>query len=175
MNMLDLINRKPYILLLSVVLFSIGCKRDVEETQVYDNIIYQIDTAIIYSSSAEKTKQKSQTQYISIMYSDLFSVNISGNDLAELSELSLAVGDKTMANELTLSHYLNASGLDKPSDSEMRADIETFIEYTYIRFYQRLPTPYEKLFLKDLIEKDVQLSVTDVYTSFILSNEYYYY
>ena len=157
------------------MLLFLSCKKEIEEKTVYDNVIYGIDTTRLYSSSAEKTKQKTQTQYISIMYSDLFNSNISSTDLSELSELSLAMGDKTMANELTLSHYLNDSGVDRPSDAEMRADVELFVEETFLRFYQRNPSPYERLYLTDIIEKDPQMTVLEIYTSFVLSNEYYYY
>ena len=168
------LNRMLFLLTMGAVLL-FSCKKEVVETQVYDNVIYEIDTQRLYSSSAEKIKQKTQTQYISIMYSDLFSQNVSSNELSELSELSLAIGDKTMANELTLSHYLNSSNVQKPSDAEMRGDLDVFIEITYLRFYQRRPTPYELLFLKGVINDDPQLTVVDIYTAFILSNEYYYY
>ena len=168
------LNRTAYLLLPAIFLF-FSCKKEVEEKQVYDNIIYQVDTTRLYLSSAEKTKQKSQTQYISIMYSDLFSKNISSTELNGLDELSLAMGDKTMANEMTLSHYLTSTALDKPTDAQMRADVEYFVEMTYLRFYQRNPTPYERLYLRDIIDKDLQMTVLDVYTAFILSNEYYYY
>lgn len=152
-----------------------SCKKDVEEKVVLDNIIYKLDTARLYASSAEKIKQKSPAQYISIMYSDLFSYNISSTDLSELSELNLALGDKTMANELTLSHYLKSNDVDKPSDAQMRADVESFVENTYRRFYQRNPLPYEKLYMTDVINKDPQITVSDVYTAFVLSDEYYHY
>ena len=175
MNMRALIKKICISAIPILLLFSSACKKEIEEKQVYDNIIYQVDTSRLYSSSAEKTKQKSQTQYISIMYSDLFSTNISGNVLSELSELSLAMGDKTMANELTLSHYLNSTALDKPSDTEMRSDVESFVELTYLRFYQRNPSPYEKIYLIGVIDNDPILTVLDIYTAFILSNEYYYY
>jgi len=171
----DLINKYYPISFLLLLLISFGCKKEIEEKVVYDNIIYQVDTTRLYSSSAEKTKQKSQTQYISILYSDLFNTNISGVELSDLSELSLAMGDKSMANELTLSHYLNSTALDKVSDAEMRADVKAFVETTYLRFYQRNPSPYERLYLTDVIDKDPLLTVVDIYTSFILSNEYYYY
>ena len=58
------------------------------------------------------------------MYSDLFNRSISSNELFELSELTLGIGDKTMGNELTLSHYLKASDIEKPTDGEMRNDVE---------------------------------------------------
>ena len=152
-----------------------ACKKEYTEKQVYDNVIYEMDTVRLYNSAAEKSRQKSQTQYISILYSDLYNKSIPTNELSELSELGLATGDKTMVNELTLGHYLNGAGVDKPTDAEMRADIGTFITWAYLKFYSRYPTEYEKRYLTDIIEKDVDMTVDDVYTSFILSNEYYYY
>lgn len=171
---MPVLNKYFYFSFITLLTF-ISCKKELEVTEVYDNVIYQVDSTKLYASSAEKVKQKTQAQYISIMYSDLFSFNISGNELSELSELSLAIGDKTMANELSLSHFLNSPLLDEPSDAEMRADLDNFVELTYLRFYQRNPTPYEKLYLTDVIEKENQISVLDVYTAFILSDEYYYY
>ena len=171
----DLNNLKIIWLLSVSFIFLNACKQDIEEKQVLDNIIYEVDTQRVYSSSAEKSKQKSQTQYISIMYSDLYNKNISGSDLSELSELSLAMGDKTMTNELSLSNFLKGSGVDIPSNSEMRADVGKFVEMTYLRLFQRNPTPYEKIYLVDVIENDPSIQVVDVYTAFILSDEYYYY
>jgi len=152
-----------------------SCKKETVETQVYDNVIYEVDSTKLYTSSAEKNKQKTPTQYISILYSDLYNKTISNNELSELGELSLAVGDKTMVNELTLSHYLKTPFVDKPTDAEMRADIKTFVTFVYVKFYLRYPTEYEKRYLSDIIEKDVQIKVDDIYSAFILSNEYYYY
>lgn len=161
-----------------VIVFALlltSCKKERVETQVYDNVIYEVDSTRLYNSAAEKTKQKTPTQYISILYSDLYNKTISNNELSELNELSLAVGDKTMVNELTLSHYLKATWVDKPSDPEMRADIESFVTFVYVKFYLRYPTEYEKRYLADIIGKDPMLTVDEIYTAFVLSNEYYYY
>ena len=167
------LNRFIYIIFGILICFS--CKKDITNKQVIDNVTYGLDTSILYQSSAQKVKQKTTTQYVSILYSDLFSRSISSKELSELSELSLGIGDKTMGNELTLSHYLKATDLSKPSDGEMRLDVEKFVVDTYRKFFQRFPTPYEKIFLTDLINKDPSIIVVDVYTSFVLSNEYYYY
>lgn len=167
--------RPIYSVAVVFILLILSCKKETVETQVYDNVIYKVDSTRLYNSSAEKTKQKTPTQYISILYSDLFSKTISNNELSELNELSLAVGDKTMVNELTLSHYLKAQLADKPSNPEMRADVQTFVTFVYVKFYLRYPTEYEKRYLSDIIEKDVLITVDDIYSAFILSNEYYYY
>lgn len=153
----------------------VSCKKVTEERVVYEYPIYGINDQVVYSSSAEKVRQKTPVQYISILYGDLFGERIPNNELNNLTLLSSAIGDKTMANELILSHYLNDPALDLPSNTEMQGDIEGFVEQTYIRFYKRNPTPYEKLYLTDLIADDAEITVELVYTSFILSNEYYFY
>jgi len=162
-------------IVLVFVIFAFGCNKITKEDVIYDNIIYEMDDVTLYTSSAEKTKQKTQAQYISIMYADLFNRSITNQELNELEELSIAMGDKTKANELILSHYFQQSDVSMPTDSEMRTDINQFIEETYIKFYQRLPTAYENHRLKAIIVKDIALSPEAIYTSFILSNEYYFY
>ena len=136
---------KGWTLLMSFILvFAVACKKTKIEETVYDNNVFQIDTVKLYSSNSEKNKQKSGLQYISILYADLFAKGISNQELAELSELNVAMGDKTMANELLLSHYLNNTAVKLPTMTEMRADVDKFVEETYLRFYLRIPTAYEK-------------------------------
>ncbi len=166
------VSRLTYLL---IVLIFFSCKEKKVEETVYDNVIYELDTLRLYNTGAEKTKQKSTEQYVSIMYTDLFSSGISSNELSELNELSLAIGDKTMVNELLLAHYLNSSSVNLPSNTQMRADIEFFVEQTYLKFYQRYPSKYESLYMVKLIEDDAELTPKDIYTAFVLSNEYYFY
>ncbi len=71
-----------------------ACKRDVFEKRVYDNVIYEVNPVTLYLNNAEKTKQKTALQYISILYSNLFNQNISAQKLNELSEVFLSIGDK---------------------------------------------------------------------------------
>ena len=152
-----------------------SCKKTIKEEVVYDNVIYELNDQVVYSTSAEKNRQKSPTQFISVLYSDLFNASISSNELAEIAELTLAVGDKGVVTELLLTHYLNDPGVQIPSDAQMRADLTVFVEETYVRFYQRYPSPYEAHYLQDLIENDLNLQPEDVYSAFALANEYYFY
>ena len=162
------------LLVISLILTS-ACKKVIEEEVTYDQAVYGINTQVVYSSSAEKTRQKTAVQYISIMYGDLFGARIPNNELNNLALLSTANGDKGMANELILSHYLNDPDVELPTNADMSANPESFVEQTYIRFYKRNPTPYEKIYFINLIENDPALSVEVLYTAFILSNEYYFY
>lgn len=157
------------------MVFSFSCKKKIEEQIVYDNVIYGVDDVEVYSSNAQKTSQKSAELLVSIMYADIFNQGINTNTLLEISEIYLALGDKTMFNELIFSHFFKDPSAVVPTDVQMRADIETFIEESYIRFFQRNPSEYEKHYLKDLITNDNDITVENVYTSFVLSNEYYFY
>jgi hypothetical protein len=165
---------KFLLLIVAVVLFA-SCKKTIEERVIYDNVIYEMNNVVVYSSSSEKVKQKTPVQYISILYADLFNARIPNNELNNLTLISTAIGDKTMANELILSHYLNSPNLQLPGNEEMLSNIPAFVDEVYVRFYQRNPTPYEKLYLTNLIEEDESLTVQLIYTSFVLSNEYYFY
>lgn len=164
------------LVLFAALLFGMtACKKTKIEETVYDNVLYRVDTVPLYFSNSEKVKQKSTIQYISILYADLFGTGISNTELADLSELNLAIGDKSMANELLLSHYLNDPDVKVPTNAAMRGDIEKFVEDTYLRFYLRNPTPYEKHYMMQLIKEDQGLSPAQIFTAFALSNEYYFY
>jgi hypothetical protein len=157
-----------------LLLFS-SCKKEVEQTIVYSNVIYELDDVKIYSSNAEKTKQKSPELLLSIMYSDIFNQGIPTNKLLEIAELSASNGDKTMFTEMIFSQFLTEPTASVPTDSQMRANLDVFIEDNYIRFFQRKPTAYEKIYLESLISGNSAITVENVFTSFALSNEYYFY
>lgn len=154
---------------------ALGCKKKIDEQIVYDNVIYDVDNVDVYSSNAQKTKQKSAELLISIMYADLFNQGITTNTLLELSEIYLALGDKTMFNELAFSHFFKDPSAVVPTDLQMRADVDQFVEDTYLKFFQRYPSEYEKRYLVNLINNDANITVENVYTSIVLSNEYYFY
>ena len=155
----------------------LSCKKEITTIRevVPDNYIYGINGDTLYQSNVEKTKQKSSEQYLSILYANLFQSTIPPSDLAQLSELRLASGDKQLIDELVLNNYINGGGAIIPSDAEMRADIGQFIENTYIRFFLRLPSPYEVYELREMIESDLELTPELIYQGFALANEYQFY
>ena len=62
-----------------------------------------------------------------------------------------------------------------PDDSEMRDDVEAFVEECYLRFYLRKPSAYELYAMTEMIDGDADMTVVDVYRAFLLSNEYMFY
>ncbi|MEI7803021.1 MAG: hypothetical protein WCI97_10275 [Bacteroidota bacterium] len=156
-------------------LFFSSCKKEVLKQNVYDNVYYEVTPVTLYTNNAEKNKQKSSIQYISILYSDLFHQTIPGSDLNNLGEVILSMGDKGLANQMILERLLTLPGISIPSQTQMNADLNSFITSAYQRFYLRNPTEYEKYYLKNLIQNDASVTPEIVYAAFALSNEYMFY
>ena len=152
-----------------------GCKKTITLNPVYDQVIYNVGRVPIYTAASQKNKQKTNTQFISILYADLFQQSISGKKLNDMAILATAVGDKGMLNELLVSNFMNDPAVILPTSAAMNADVDKFIDDTYVRFYLRKPTTYEKAFLKNMISTDASLTPELIYTSFALSDEYQYY
>lgn len=173
-----MLGSKSFKLAALALLLAIGftsCKKTIIQEPIFDNIIYNVDTVYVYSSNVEKTKQKTSAQYLSILYADVFQQTIPTNTLADLDELALAIGDKNLANDLVVNVFTNAFGAIIPTDGDMRADVEAFVEDTYRRFYLRKPTEYERFYMVDLINSDPDLSPMLIYSAFAQSNEYLFY
>lgn len=162
-------------LALAAFIMSWGCKKEITQQTIYDNVIYEVNPVTVYASSAEKTKQKSPEQFISILYSNLTNKTIPGDDLNNLSELSLSFGDKELMNQVMLENFLGNPGIDIPTNDEMRSNPDAFVNETYLKFFLRIPTAYENYFLKDLISKDEGITPEMVYAAFAQSNEYLFY
>ena len=164
------------LIFIAVFLFS-SCKKETQviNQPVVDNYIYGVNIENIYQSNVEKNKQKTSEQYISILYANLFQTSVPQNDLVELAEVRLAIGDKQSADELILNSFVNDANVTIPTDSEMRADIDKFIEETYLRFFLRKPNAYETFELKKEIEEDLDLTPELIYQAFAISNEYKFY
>lgn len=162
--------------LLSLTFF-VSCKKEIVEDVVYDNIIYQVDTVPVYQSNAEKDRLKTPLQYVSSLYSNLYYSSIPSNLLDNLVVYRLSIGDKTLINEMILNAFLEDPVVvaNIPNNADMREDVDAFIEECYLRFYLRKPTEYEKYGLANIIEGDEEITVIDVYRSFLLSNEYMFY
>src|SRR6185436_5460130 len=108
-------------LLLSIILCS--CKKEVLQKVIYDNTIYAVSPGNLYLSNADKTKQKSSDQFVSILYSNLTNQTIPADDLNHISEVTYSLGDKGLVNTMLLENFLNAPQIELPSLQEMRSDI----------------------------------------------------
>ncbi len=158
-----------------VLLLCIGCKKEITKTTIYDDTVFLLNDKVVYQTASEKTKQKSSTQFISILYADLFATSISAEELYDLGQMTLSCGDKQLMNNMIVDNYINDMGASIPSDASMRGDIELFVTQTYVRFFLRNPTAYELYFLKNVIMNDASMTPNLVYQAFASSNEYLFY
>jgi hypothetical protein len=155
----------PIISAILVLSFS-SCEKDVE---------YEVNEETILPPNANKTKLKSDQQYIAILYANLFQTALSSDNLFEASECIQSIGDKTLAHEVLISNYMNKPDVILPTNEEMRADVDAFITETYNRFLVRNPTEAERQYFKNYINTHPNVRPELVYFSFALSNEYQYY
>ena len=124
---------------------------------------------------SKRNKLKSISQYISIVYANLFQQALSSNELVEITRCIESIGDKEVAHEIILSNFMNSQDVILPSDSLMRADLDVFLEDTYKRFYVRDITEAEREFFLNFLNSNPNVSAEMVYMSFALSNEYQFY
>lgn len=140
-----------------------------------DDIVYDINQLQSSSYNANKNKLKSVSQYISIVYANLFQKALSSNELVEITRCIESIGDKQVAHEIVLSNFMNEPDVIIPSDSLMRADLDLFLEETYMRFFVRDITEAEREFFLNYLNANPNVSSEMVYMSFALSNEYQFY
>ncbi len=159
------ISRLVIIVAALVVFFS--CKKE--------QYVYEVEEVPIVLSGPDKSKEKTVQQYLNILYANLYQTALSPAELVRLTDLVTSIGDKQVAYEAIVSKMMADPEIKIPSDSLMRVDSEAFIRETYKRFYVRKPTQAELTYFINLIESEPDLSAEQVYFSFALSNEYYYY
>lgn len=138
-------------------------------------VVYDVNPVGVEGVNYGKDKKKSVEQYISILYANLFQRALSANQLVEIRDLIESIGDQQVAFEIVLSNFMNRSDVEIPTNTEMRADVDGFINDTYRRFLIRLPTEAEKTWFRNYIQTHTFLTPQIIYMSFALSNEYQYY
>jgi hypothetical protein len=156
----------PVLFLLAALLGA--CKK---EKQVSFGVVKDA----VYEDKARKNKSKSDAEYISILYTNLYQVPISPTQLYKTQNILYSIGDRNVASELVLSNYFNTGGLKIPSNTSMRSNIDSFVQNSYKRFFLRYPSEGERTFFRNYITMNPNVTVEMVYTAFSVSDEYQYY
>lgn len=125
--------------------------------------------------SGEKGHLKSDLQFISIAYSDLFGKQISTAELNALISGYKAVGDKPLIIDLIVRNLLVKPGIVTINQATMQADPEAFIKGAFERFFIREPTEMETWFFTNLINENQQFLPEDIYYALMRAEEYRYY
>lgn len=161
------------IIIAFLILFSFSsCKKEKLEDKVF-----QVNKVNLYASASSKLKEKTESQWIAVLYTNLFQQALSAGDIYRAGQCITSIGDKELAREVIISNFMNSTSPLPviPTNGDMRADIDKFVKDTYERFLIRRPTEGEKQYFRNEIENDPLRSAEIVYFSFALSNEYLYY
>lgn len=156
-------------LLCCVLLFAgiiSGCKKD---------YVYELNDVTVTQPGGSKENVKTTTEFISIVYSDLFNANVPTDTLLYVKASYDAFGDKKLIEDRIVRHFLNSPHAQIPADATMRANIPLFVDETIQKFFNRKPDAFEKYFISDIIEKSTDITPMMVYYACMTSNEYRYY
>jgi hypothetical protein len=145
-----------------------SCEKDIVGT-------FDVNEVDVLDNDQLNTRNKSDKQYTSILYTTLYKQAISVAQLTQTERVIQSFGDKNLIHEIIISNYMNSGGVVLPSDSFMRADPDSFFTETYKRFYVRFPSEIEKSFFRNYIEANPNVTVELVYTAFAASDEYQFY
>ena len=146
-----------------------SCKKEVQT-------VYQVQNQVLYQNSSQKTNLKTTNQFISIAYNDLYNASISTVQLNNLNLCLEAFGDQATMEDIIVKNLLNNGGVSMPDSATMMADLPTFINQTYIRFYNRQPTAQEVWKMQSLIlQPGSNINPKMIYYAMLTSTEYRYY
>jgi len=137
--------------------------------------VYGIDDIDISPVNSEKNKPKTDQQYISILYTNLFQKAIGPNQMLDALKAIESIGDKQIAFDMLVSKYMNDPDVILPSPESMREEPEQFVRDTYTRFLVRQPTEAELQWMINYINSRPALTPELVYYSFATCNESYHY
>lgn len=137
--------------------------------------VYGIEDVNIKPVNSEKDKPKTHTQYISILYANMFQKAIGPNQMLQALNAIESIGDKQVAYDMLVSKYMNDPDVKIPSEESMRNNPEQFVRDTYTRFLVRQPTEAELQWMINYIESRPSLTPELVYFSFATSNEHAHY
>lgn len=137
--------------------------------------MYEVNEVSVTQSGIDKNTPKSDLEFISLAYSDLFGKTIPENALQSMVLAYNAMGDKALIADLIIRNMLNSPEADVPSSQAMRADVDGFIVATFKKFYVREPGEYELWYFRSLIEGDSQITPEIIYYAILTSDEYRFY
>jgi len=81
-----------------------------------ETLRYGLQDQVVYEDKTQKTKRKSESEYISILYTNLYQQPITPNQLYKTQQVVQSIGDRTLAWEMLLSNYFNKPGIQMPDE-----------------------------------------------------------
>lgn len=160
---------KQILYILLIALTFTACKRD-------PSYIFEVDDVAVTQSAGEKNRLKTDIEFVSIAYADIFGASIPQNDLEEIVTTYKSFGDKSLVIEMIIRKFVDDGGSNIQSINRSSTEnIELFVSETYKKLYNREPDAYEKWYLSDLISNENDIDAEIVYYALMTANEYRYY
>ncbi len=134
--------------------------------------VYNLPDVTLHEFTLHKRHVKTDAQFISIAYTDLFGRSIPQGEMDNIKNLFLSQGDQSLNYSGYISYLLKEAGAYLPDESVMQADIESFVETLYLGLLNRKPGKYEVHNLSEAIKKNTGITVRDIYFAVMTSEEY---
>ena len=146
-----------------------ACKQD-------PSSIFEVEDVTVSLNEGEKNRLKTDIEFVSIAYTDIFSTNISQNNLEEIITTYKSLGDKSLVIEMIVRKFIYDGGSNIQNiDRSSSTSIDSFVTDVYKKLYNRTPDAYELWYLTDVIQKDQDINASLIYYSMMTANEYRYY
>lgn len=119
----------------------------------------------------KKRIPKTDLQFISVAYMDVFGKAIPQQELNSLKEIFLSQGDQELNRNALIVKLLQNQTAELPGANLLSKNPKSFLLFCFKQFYRRLPTEKE---LNDLLTADRKhtMSASEWYYAFMISDEY---
>ena len=154
--------------ILVIAVAAVSCRPEPE-------VSFELQGLEVTPGFAVKDRLKTNEQWVAIVHTNLFQSAMSANDLYNAARVFESIGDQSLAREVLLSNFFNQADLNLLTREEMVANLDAFLDETYLRFYTRFPTQAERTYVREFILNNPGMTPELVYMSFALSDEYRYY
>ncbi|MEC8610573.1 MAG: hypothetical protein VXY06_02340, partial [Bacteroidota bacterium] len=135
-----------YTFLMLILLVFSSCSKD----DPY--FLFEVDNVEVEQSNAEKNQLKTDIEFVSIAYNDLYGSNIPQNQLEEIITSYKSFGDKSLVIELIIKKFILDDGSDIPSLLRIsRESVDSFVVDAYEKLYNRSPNAFENWHMTELI------------------------
>lgn len=147
----------------------VSCSKD-------PNYLFEVENVEINQASADKNRLKTDIEFVSIAFNDLYGQNISQGELDEIITVYKSFGDKSIVIEMIIRKFISDEDSQIPNiDRSTEQTVKQFVQETYETIFNRTPNAFEKWYLTDYIYKHQEIDAKMVYYSLMTSNEYRYY
>lgn len=137
--------------------------------------IYELNNEIVTNDNIVKSRLKTESEFISTAYSDLFDKPVSKTELEDMLYCFNSVNDNEIVSDLYIRDLIKRNNNNIPDDGAMRNAPEEYVLNTYKKLYHRNPSEYELWHLSNLISTDTTYTSKMVYYAFMSSEEYKYF